>query len=99
LDLLKQRFQTVRHLKPPARRSDSAELASKPHCVVFTKCDLLGELYVPEISAPEAFGLFAISAPGRLGLDVLIDAWWRQLLAMRKAAEAALPTAIDAGQP
>jgi GTP-binding protein len=77
----------------------SAELASKPHCVVFTKCDLLGELYVPEISAPEAFGLFAISAPGRLGLDVLIDAWWRQLLAMRKAAEAALPTAIDAGQP
>lgn len=26
LDLLKQRFQTVRHLKPPASRSDSAEL-------------------------------------------------------------------------
>jgi 23S rRNA (uridine2552-2'-O)-methyltransferase len=26
LDLLKQRFQTVRHVKPPASRSDSAEL-------------------------------------------------------------------------
>ena len=26
LDLLKQRFATVRHVKPPASRSDSAEL-------------------------------------------------------------------------
>jgi 23S rRNA (uridine2552-2'-O)-methyltransferase len=26
LDLLKQRFTTVRHVKPPASRSDSAEL-------------------------------------------------------------------------
>ncbi|NUQ19734.1 MAG: GTPase ObgE, partial [Gemmatimonadaceae bacterium] len=37
--------------------SYSAELAAKPHCVVFTKLDLLGEPYVPEIEAPEAFGV------------------------------------------
>ncbi len=75
-------------------REHSAELADKPHCVVFTKCDLLGELYVPEINAPGAFGCYAISAPGRMGLDTLIDAWWRQLLAMKKqeAEEAAKPT-------
>lgn len=67
--------------------SYSAELAAKPYCVVFSKLDLLGEHYVPEIDAPGAFGLFAISAPGRMGLDVLLDAWWRQLLAMRVIAE------------
>lgn len=65
----------------------SAALAAKPYCVVFTKLDLLGEHYVPEIDAPGAFGAFAISAPGRMGLDVLLDAWWRQLLALRVAAE------------
>lgn len=63
----------------------SSELAAKPYCVVFSKLDLLGELYVPEISAPGAFGCYAVSAPGRLGLEVLLDAWWRQLLAMRTA--------------
>jgi GTP-binding protein len=65
----------------------STALAAKPYCVVFTKLDLLGEHYVPEIDAPGAFGVFAISAPGRMGLDVLLDAWWRQLLALRVAAE------------
>jgi GTP-binding protein len=63
----------------------SAELAAKPYCVVFSKLDLLGELFVPEISAPGAFGCYAVSAPGRLGLEPLLDAWWRQLLAMRTA--------------
>ena len=66
--------------------SYSTELAAKPYCVVFTKLDLLGEHYVPEIDAPGAFGLYAISAAGRMGLDVVLDAWWRELLAMRVAA-------------
>jgi GTP-binding protein len=66
----------------------SAALAEKPYCVVFTKLDLLGEHWIPDIEAPGAFGRFAISAPGRMGLDVLLDAWWRQLLALR-VAEAA----------
>jgi GTP-binding protein len=67
--------------------SYSTELAAKPYCVVFTKLDLLGEHYVPEIEAPGAFGKYAISAAGRMGLDVVLDAWWRELLAMRVEAE------------
>jgi len=74
-------------------RSYSEALAEKPYCVVFSKLDLLGESYVPEIEAPGAFGKFAISAPGRMGLDDLLDAWWRQLLAMRAASEKSLQDA------
>jgi GTP-binding protein len=66
--------------------SYSEELAKKPFCVVFSKLDLLGEHYIPEIDARGAFGTYAISAAGRMGLDVLLDAWWRQLLAMRAEA-------------
>lgn len=67
-------------------RNYSEELAGKPHCVVFTKLDLLGEDYLPELEAPEAFGRFAISAPARRGLEELKAAWWSQLLELRKAA-------------
>jgi GTP-binding protein len=63
----------------------SVELAAKPHCVVFTKMDLLGDEEPPPIEAPEAFGVFAISAAGRTGLDELILAWWRRLLEMKRA--------------
>lgn len=62
----------------------SAELAAKPHCVIFTKLDLLGEPYVPEIEAPGAFAKLSISAAGRIGLDELKATWWTQLLEMRK---------------
>jgi GTP-binding protein len=67
--------------------SYSAELAEKPHCVVFTKMDLLGEDFVPPIDAPGSFGAVAVSAAARTGLDALLAAWWRELLGMRKAAE------------
>ena len=66
-------------------RSYSPELADKPHCVVFTKLDLMGEDYVPEIVTQGAFGMYSISAPGRMGLDALKDAWWRKLLELKKA--------------
>ncbi|HET7190036.1 MAG TPA: GTPase ObgE [Gemmatimonadaceae bacterium] len=62
----------------------SEELAEKPHCVVFTKMDLLGEDEPPPIEAPEAFGIFAISAAARTGLEELKLAWWRRVLAMKK---------------
>jgi len=65
----------------------SSELAEKPHCVVFTKLDLLGEDFAPPIEAPDAFGSFAISAAARTGLDPLLAGWWSQLLGMRKSAE------------
>lgn len=67
----------------------SAELAQKPHCVVFTKMDMLGDDEPPPIEAPDAFGMFAISAVLRTGIDHLVAAWWKQLLALRKAAERA----------
>jgi GTP-binding protein len=63
----------------------SPELAAKPHCVVFTKLDLLGEDYVPEIEAPDAFGVFAISAAGRTGLDGLLASWWSKILELKKS--------------
>jgi len=69
----------------------SAELASKPHCVVFTKLDLLGEDYTPEIETDGAFGVFAISAAGRIGLDRLRDAWWDKILSMKKLASVLRP--------
>ncbi len=70
--------------------SYSPELAKKPFCVVFTKLDLLGEYYVPEINAAGAFAALSVSAPGRMGLTELLDAWWSQLLIVR-AAEATVP--------
>ena len=65
--------------------SYSTELATKPHCVVFTKLDLLGEDYVPEIEAPDAFGVFSISAAARDGLDTLMAAWWSKILKLKKS--------------
>ena len=67
----------------------SPELASKPHCVVFTKMDLLGDDPPPPLEAPDAFGIFAISAAGRTGLDTLLAAWWSRLLGMRTAVQRA----------
>ena len=63
----------------------SAELADKPHCVVFTKMDLLGDDEPPPMEAPDAFGVFALSAAGRTGLEEIKLAWWKRLLDMRKA--------------
>jgi len=68
-------------------RAYSEELASKPHCVVFTKLDLLGEEYVPPIDASDAFAVLAISAAGRTGLDEMLAAWWTELLALRRTVE------------
>jgi len=66
--------------------SYSEELAQKPHCVVFTKMDLLGEMEAPPIEAPDAFAVLTISAAARQGLDQLLASWWSQLLGMKKAS-------------
>jgi len=62
----------------------SVELAQKPHCVVFTKMDLLGDDESPPIEAPDAFGVFAISAAARTGLEPVLASWWSRLLGMKK---------------
>jgi len=64
----------------------SGELARKPHCVVFTKMDLLGDDEPPPIDAPDAFGVYAISAAGRTGLEPLLAAWWSRLLDLKKTS-------------
>jgi GTP-binding protein len=64
----------------------STELAQKPHCVVFTKMDLLGEDEPPPIEAPESFATFTVSAAARRGLEPLLAAWWDRLLWMKKAS-------------
>ncbi|MGH7615633.1 MAG: GTPase ObgE [Gemmatimonadaceae bacterium] len=64
----------------------SIELAQKPHCVVFTKMDLLGGDELPPIEAPDAYGVFGISAAARTGLEPLLSAWWSQLLDMKKTS-------------
>jgi GTP-binding protein len=66
--------------------SYSTELAEKPHCVVFTKMDLLGDDAPPPIDAPDAFAVLAISAAARQGLEPLLAAWWSRLLHMKKAS-------------
>lgn len=64
----------------------SATLARTPHCLVLTKSDLLGpDDALPEISAPEAFGSFAISAVARRGLPELLDALWERSRAVARA--------------
>ncbi len=65
----------------------SPELAAKPHCLVFTKMDLLGDDEPPAIDTGDAFGVFAISAAARTGLEPLLAAWWARLLTMKKASE------------
>jgi GTPase len=62
----------------------STDLAQKPYCVVFTKMDLLGDDPPPPIDAPDAFGVFAISAAGRKGLELLLSGWWDQLLGLKR---------------
>jgi GTP-binding protein len=66
--------------------SYSTELAEKPHCVVFTKMDLLGDDTPPPIDAPDAFAVVAISAAARQGLEPLLAAWWSRLLDMKKTS-------------
>jgi GTPase len=65
----------------------SPELARKPHCVVFTKMDLLGEEEAPPIETPGAFVVLTVSAAAREGLEPLLASWWTQLLTLKKSSE------------
>ncbi|MGH7712225.1 MAG: GTPase ObgE [Gemmatimonadaceae bacterium] len=80
-----QEYERLRH----EIASYSAELDEKPHCVVFTKMDLLSGDPAPDIHVPDAFGVFAISAVARTGLDALLAAWWSKLQVLRAESERA----------
>ena len=47
--------------------------------------DLFANEPAPPIDAPDAFGVFAISAAGREGLEPLLSAWWSRVLDLKKA--------------
>jgi GTP-binding protein len=69
-------------------------LAEKPHVVVFTKLDLLPpEATLPQLAAPDARAVLAVSAVARRGLGALREHLWR-LVAAAIAAETQ-PTADD----
>ena len=59
-------------------RAYSDEMAAKPHCVVFTKADLLPPDWPPpHVDAPDAWGQFVVSSVARRGLEPLLDGLWR----------------------
>jgi GTP-binding protein len=61
-------------------RAYSPELATKPHCVVVTKTDLLGpDESVPRIAAPGAWGQYPISAVTRRGVPALLEGLWMEV--------------------
>jgi GTP-binding protein len=61
-------------------RSYSEELATKPHCLIITKSDILpAGAAVPEIAAPAAWGKYAISAVARKGLDGMLEDLWARV--------------------
>lgn len=69
--------------------SYSTELAAKPHCVVFSKADLLPpDWEPPRIDAPEAWGQFVISAVARRGLTPLLEGLWAHATAAIAAERA-----------
>ena len=68
----------------------SAELASKPHCVVLTKLDLLpSDGVLPVVRAPGAWAEFAVSAVARRGLSELLEALWQRVRDTAEAGESA----------
>ena len=72
----------------------SRVLAAKPHCVAWTKADLVPEGELPPLPpTPEAFAQFVLSSVSHRGLDAFLDALWRRLAAEGETAEApaALP--------
>jgi GTP-binding protein len=66
-------------------RTYSEALYQKPHLVVLSKRDLLPvEDPLPEIDAPEARAVVAVSSIARLGLDALIERLWDLVTEARK---------------
>lgn len=67
-------------------RSYSESLATKPHLVVLTKRDLLPSgTPLPEIAAPEAEGVLAVSSVSGQGLDEFGNRAWQLVERARRA--------------
>ena len=67
--------------------SHSEELGRVPHCVVLTKTDLLHPgAPPPDVDAPDAWGLFPVSAVARKGLGPLLEGLWTRTREEMKGA-------------
>ena len=68
----------------------SPTLAAKPHCIAFTKADLVqAQSPADRPDTPDAFAQFVISSVSRQGLDHFLEAVFERLAAERREAEAA----------
>ena len=68
----------------------SPALAAKPHCVAWTKADVVPDpaaLRLPR--TPEAFAQFVISSVSHFGLDAMLEALWQRLAQERAEVGAA----------
>jgi len=64
----------------------SDSLAQTPHCVVITKTDLLGpDAEAPSVTAPAAWGVFAVSSVARQGIGELLEGLWEKSRAVVRA--------------
>lgn len=71
------------------------ELSRRPHCLVFSKADLLPpEEAVPAVEAPEAWAVYRVSAVSREGIGELLEGCWARI---REAADR--PAADESGEP
>jgi GTPase len=68
----------------------SPVLAEKPHCVAWTKADLVPDPAALDLPAtPRAFAQFVISSVSHQGLDRFIETLWQRLVLERQEVEAA----------
>lgn len=74
----------------------SEELADKPHCIIFSKSDLLDGAAEPEFTAPESFATYLVSGVTRSGLQELAEGLWR---AVRREVETAEGETDDSDSP
>lgn len=63
----------------------SDQLADTPHCVVFTKADLLPPGWpTPRVDAPAAWGQFLVSSVAQRNLEPLLEALWEHAARVAK---------------
>jgi GTPase len=58
----------------------SQELGRRPHCLVLTKADLLAkDDEAPTVDAPDAWGVFLVSAVSRQGVEAFLEQLWSRV--------------------
>ncbi len=65
-----------------------AALAAIPHCVLITKADLVPSEEERRLDAPEAWGVFRVSAVTGEGLSDLLEALWRHVRQVKERERA-----------